>query len=80
MPYKGYQKMTDIPELKEILQEKEDSLYAFAKRNNYKYTTVLSVAQRWWSRHDRKPHGGISREILKKMRKEFKTTNPNPTK
>lgn len=66
--------MTDTPELKEILADKEDSLYAFAKRNNYKYTTVCSVAKRWWSRHDRKPHGGISRKILNKMRKEFKPT------
>lgn len=66
--------MPDIPELKQLLQEKEDSLSAFAKRNGYKYTTVCSVAQRWWSRHDRKPHGGISRKILKKLRKEFKPT------
>lgn len=58
-------------ELREALDAKNNSLYDFAHRHKESYDTVKAVAARWYLRTDRKPHGGISRKILKKLRKEY---------
>lgn len=68
--------MQSVPDLKQILEEKKDNLHAFSKRHRYEYMTVRLVVERWWHRVDKKPHGGISRQILKKLRKEYLPTKP----
>jgi hypothetical protein len=52
-------------------QNPKDSLHAFSIRNEYNYRTVCTVAQRWWHRRDRQPHGGLARDIMSKMQAEF---------
>ena len=58
-------------QLQKRLAAQGDSLYSFATRHAFNYRTVCVVAQRWWHRSDRKPHGGIARDIIEKMQAEF---------
>lgn len=48
----------------DALQMQGTNLCAWAKDNNYKYTTVFNTVSRWAGRDDRTPHGGIARLII----------------
>ena len=50
--------------VKNILKEHGSSLTQFAADKGYNYRTACTVAQRWWHREDKKPHGGIARQIM----------------
>lgn len=51
-------------DLKQLLKENGSSLRQFSIAKGYNYRTVLIVAQRWWYRADKQPHGGIARKIM----------------
>jgi hypothetical protein len=66
-------------ELKTAMDANNDSLYAFANRINKPYQTVWQTASRWYARTDKKPHGGITKSILKKLRNEYPLTEAKKT-
>jgi len=66
-------KMETTKDLQQKLKERNSSLSDFSKRYGYKYRTVCIVAQRWWHRKDRNPHGGITKMILNDLRKEIES-------
>lgn len=60
--------MTTTQELQQKLKDNGGSLYDFAVSHEYNYRTVCTVAQRWWHRrNETKPHGGLSRVIMKDL-------------
>lgn len=63
--------MNTTQDLQRELRDKGTSLNDFASRHGYKYRTVCIVAQRWWHRNDRTPHGGLARAILAELKKEI---------
>lgn len=62
--------MNTTQDLRQALRDNGTSFADFAERNGYKYRTVCIVAQRWWHRKDREPHGGLARLILDDLKKE----------
>ena len=54
-------------DLQKRLEAANDSLYSFANRNDFNYRTVCTVAQRWWHRRDRTPHGGLAQGLRTKI-------------
>ena len=54
-------------QIDKALAASQTNLCAWAKKRRYKYTTVYNTVNRWAGRTDRTPHGGIAREIMKKI-------------
>ena len=53
-----------------LLKANGTSVKDFSIRHGFSEDTVGVVIRRWWHRSDRKPHGGISKHILKTLRDE----------
>jgi len=69
--------MNTVKGLRAALRKKGTSINDFSQRNGYNYRTVCVVAQRWWHRDDREPHGGIARSILKDLKHEVNALGGN---
>ena len=57
--------------IKVKLKESGKSLRGWAIARGYPPPTVYSVVRRWGQRTDRKPHGGIGRQIMADLRREL---------
>jgi gp16 family phage-associated protein len=53
------------------LKERGKTLRAWALERGYVPRTAYDVVQRWGHRTDRKPLGGISRQIMADLRREL---------
>jgi len=47
------------------------SMSAWARAHGYLPVTVRVTVAKWGLRSDKEPHGGLSREIIKKLRAEL---------
>lgn len=57
--------------IKARLKERGKSLRGWALERGYQPRTVQLVVQRWGQRSDRKPHGGIGRQIMADLAREL---------
>ncbi|MER2527432.1 MAG: hypothetical protein ABTR07_05845 [Candidatus Competibacter denitrificans] len=64
--------MDEILEIKRRLKDKGLSLRQWSLAHGFNEHTANTTLKRWGGRKDRAPHGGISREIMNKLRKEVK--------
>lgn len=53
------------------LKEKGSNLTRWAKVRGYVPRTVQGVVRRWGHRTDRQPLGGLARQIMADLRKDF---------
>jgi hypothetical protein len=51
------------------------SLSAWAKAHGFKPVTARRVVYDWAHRGDREPHGGIARDLMRKLRETVLTTS-----
>ncbi|MDS4020444.1 MAG: hypothetical protein RKR03_08030 [Candidatus Competibacter sp.] len=57
--------------IKAKLKEGGKSLRGWAIARGYSPATAQTVVRRWGNRTDKKPHGGISRQIMADLRHEL---------
>jgi len=56
--------------IKAKLRKCGKSIHAWALESGYPPSTVYSVVRRWGQRTDRKPHGGVARQVMADLRRE----------
>ena len=60
-----------MSDFKAKLRKRGKNLRSWALEKGYHPRTVSIVVQRWGQRTDRKPHGGIGRQIMADLRREL---------
>lgn len=61
-----------VNEIRAALRLKGQTLRSWAIAHNFHYRTVHTTVNRWACRDDRKPHGGIARQIMSALLDELK--------
>lgn len=62
--------MDEVVKIKAALAVRGQCLYSWAKNHGYLHPTVYVTVKRWGNRSER-PHGGIARDIMEKLRREL---------